>query len=76
MYTTIDIGNPRSLMYAGCNVDSRVQYVSCNEDSHVCKSTLRKIIWKAGSRLNASQVMAIYSGLENFNPKMFFCVPT
>ena len=40
MYATIDIGNPcmtrellkgnpRTLMYAGCNVDSHVQYVSC-----------------------------------------------
>ena len=40
MYVTIDIGNPRmkrellkgnprTLMYVDCNVDSRVQYVSC-----------------------------------------------
>ena len=46
MYVTINIGNPcmtcellkgnpHTLMYTGCNVDSRVQYVSCNEDSHV-----------------------------------------
>ena len=55
MYATIDIGNPRmtcellkgnlcTLMYAGCNVDSRVQNASCNGDSHVCNSTFRKII--------------------------------
>ena len=53
MYATIDIGNPcmthelvkgnlRMLMYAGCNVDSRVQYASCNGDSHVRNSTLKK----------------------------------
>ena len=40
MYMTINIGNPRMkheflkgnprmLMYVGCNGDSRVQYVSC-----------------------------------------------
>ena len=40
MYPTINIGNlrmtrewlkgnPRMLMYAGCNGDSRVQYMSC-----------------------------------------------
>ena len=40
MYGTIDIGNPlmtreflkgnlRTLMYAGCNVDSRIQYANC-----------------------------------------------
>ena len=40
MYATIDIenpcmthvllkGNPRTLMYAGCNADSCVQYASC-----------------------------------------------
>ena len=40
MYVTINIGslrmtcellkgNPRMLMYMGCNGDSRVQYVSC-----------------------------------------------
>ena len=40
MYVTINIGNPRMtcellkgnpcmLMYAGCNGDSRVQYVKC-----------------------------------------------
>ena len=55
MYATIDIGNPhmtreflkgnpRMLMYAGCNADSHVQYVSCNGDSRVRNSTLRKII--------------------------------
>ena len=55
MYTTIDIGNlrmtrellkgnPCMLMYVGCNVDSRVQYVSCNGGSHVRNSTLRRII--------------------------------
>ena len=54
MYATINIGNPRmtsellkgnphTLMYAGCNVDSRIQYASCNGDSHVRNSTLRKI---------------------------------
>ena len=48
MYATIDIGNPpmtrellkgnpRMLMYAGCNGDSRV-----------CHSTLKKINWQAG----------------------------
>ena len=47
-------GNPRKLMYAGCNADSCVQYASCNGDSHVQytgfngdsrirNSTLRKI---------------------------------
>ena len=76
MYATIDIGNlrmtrellkgnPRMLMYAGCNVDS-----------HVCNSTLRKIMWQAGSRVNAFQVIPIYSFLANFNPKMSFFVPT
>ena len=46
MYATIDIGNlcmtrelikgnSRTLMYAGCNVDSRIQYMSCNGDSCV-----------------------------------------
>ena len=66
MYMTIDIGNsrmtyeflkgnPRTLMYVGCNADSRVQYMSfngdshvqyagCNGDSHVRNSTLRKIM--------------------------------
>ena len=40
MYVTIDIGNlrmtrellkgnPRTLMYAGCNVDSRIEYTCC-----------------------------------------------
>ena len=59
MYATIDIGNsrmtcellegnPRTLVYAGCNTDSRVQYASCNGDSRVCNSTLRKNIYKAG----------------------------
>ena len=54
-YMTINIGNPRmthellkgnlcTLMYVGCNVDSRVQYVSCNGGSHVRNSTLRRII--------------------------------
>ena len=57
MYTTIDIGNPRmthellkgnprTLVYAGCNADSHVQNASCNGDSHVCNSTLRKIYSK------------------------------
>ena len=47
MYATIDIGNlrmtrelfkrnSRTLMYVGCNVDSCVQYASCNGDSRVC----------------------------------------
>ena len=87
MYVTIDIGNPcmtrellkgnlRTLMYVGCNVDSHVQYVSFNGDSRVSNSTLRKIIWQAGSKVNASQFMPIYSVLENFNPKMSFCVST
>ena len=66
MYVTIDIGNlrmtrellkgnPHTLMYGGCNADSRieyascdgdsrVQYVGCNGDSRVCNSTLRKIM--------------------------------
>ena len=46
MYVTIDIGNPRmthnllkgnprTLMYASCNVYSHVQYVSCNGNSRV-----------------------------------------
>ena len=46
MYVTIDIGNPRmtfgllkgnprTLMYTGCNVDSHVQYASCNGDSRI-----------------------------------------
>ena len=53
MYTTIDIGDPRmtcdflegnlhTLVDTSCNADSRVQYMSCNEDSHVRNSTLRK----------------------------------
>ena len=57
MYATIDIGNPRmtreflegnphTLMYVGCNADSSVQYVSCNEYSRVRNSTLRKIYSK------------------------------
>ena len=57
MYATIDIGNlrmtrelfkgnPRTLVYVGCNADSRVQCASCNEDSWVRKSTLRKIYSK------------------------------
>ena len=57
MYTTIDIGNPRmtrellegnsgTLVYAGCNADSRIQYASCNQDSRVRNSTLRKIYSK------------------------------
>ena len=57
MYATIDIGNPRmtyellegnphTLVYAGCNANSRVQYVICNEDSRVRNSTLRKIYSK------------------------------
>ena len=52
-------GNPRTLMYAGCNANSHVQYTgcnenshiqyaSCNEDSHVRNSTLRKNIYQAG----------------------------
>ena len=80
-------GNSCMLIYAGCNGDSRVPYascqweysrtyVNCNEDSRVRHSTLRKIIWKVGSRVNASHVMPIYSVLENFNPKMSFCIPT
>ena len=55
MYATINIGNPRMtcellegnprmLVYAGCNANSRVQYMSFNEDSRVCNSTLRKNI--------------------------------
>ena len=55
MYATINIGNPRmtrellkgnphTLMYVGCNADSHVQYTSCNGDSCVCNSTLRKIM--------------------------------
>ena len=55
MYVTINIGNlhmtrellegnPRTLVYAGCNANSHVQYASCNEDSRVCNSTLRKNI--------------------------------
>ena len=55
MYATIDIGNlhmtrellegnSHTLLYAGCNADSRVQYASCNEDSRVRNSTLRKNI--------------------------------
>ena len=46
MYVTIDIGNlrmtrellkgnPHTLMYAGCNEDSQLQYASCNGYSHV-----------------------------------------
>ena len=72
MYATIDIGklrmtrellkgNLRTLMYTSCNVDSHVQYASCqwkqshtyascNEDSRVHNSTLRKIIWKLVQR--------------------------
>ena len=57
MCMTIDIGNPRmsreliegnlrTLVYAGCNADSRIQYVNCNEYSHIRNSTLRKIYSK------------------------------
>ena len=46
MYAAIDIGNPRircellkgnprTLVCMGYNTDSRVQYMSCNGDSHV-----------------------------------------
>ena len=87
MYATIDIGNlrmthellkgnPCMLMYTGCNADSLLQYASYNGDSHVRNSTLRKIIYQAGLRVNASQVMPIYSVLANLNPNMSFCVPT
>ena len=87
MYAPIDIGNlcmtcellegnPRTLMYAGFNADSRIQYVSCNEDSHIHNSTLRKIYSKLVLEVNTSQVMPIYSALENFNPSLSFCVPT
>ena len=58
-------GNPRTLMYAGCNADSCIQYACCNGDSRVCNSTLRKIVWQVGSRVNASQVMPIYSVWKN-----------
>ena len=55
MYATINIGNPRmkrellegnsrTLVYAGCNANSCVQYTSYNEDSRVRNSTLRKNI--------------------------------
>ena len=37
-------GNPRTLVYMGCNAHSRVQYASCSEDSRVRNSTLRKNI--------------------------------
>ena len=37
-------GNPHTLVYTGCNANSRVQYTSCNEDSRVRNSTLRKNI--------------------------------
>ena len=54
MYVTINIGNPRmtrellegnprTMVYAGCNADSRVQYAICSEYSCVRNSTLRKI---------------------------------
>ena len=87
MYATIDIGNPRmthellegnprTLVYVGFNADSHVQYASCNEDSRVRNSTLRKIIKQDGLMVNASQGMPIYSVLANFNPNMSFCVPT
>ena len=69
-------GNSRTLMYAGCNADSRVQYVGCNGDSRVRKSTLRKIMYQVFLKVNASQVMLIYSVLKKFNPNMSFCVPT
>ena len=62
MYVTIDIGNLRMTcellegnllmhVYAGCNANTRVRYASCNADSRVCNSTLRKYIYKAGSRV-------------------------
>ena len=37
LHMTCDLlkGNPRMLMYAGCNADSRIQYVSFNGDSFV-----------------------------------------
>ena len=54
MYVTINIGNPHmtreflegnpcTLVYVGYNADSCVKYTSCNEDSHMRNSTLRKI---------------------------------
>ena len=54
MYATINIGNPHmtceflegnrcTLVYMGCNANSHVQYVSCNEYSRVRNSTLIKI---------------------------------
>ena len=57
MHVTIDIGkphmtrellegNPRTLVYTGCNEYSHVLYASWNEDSHVHNSTLRKIYSK------------------------------
>ena len=57
MYTTIDIGNPCmtreflkgnpcTLMYAGCNADSRVQYASCNGDSWFATQHLEKLYSK------------------------------
>ena len=55
MYMTINIGkprmtrellkgNPRTLVYAGFNANSRVQYATCNEYSRVRNSILRKNI--------------------------------
>ena len=55
MYATINIGNLRMtrellegnlhiLVYAGCNANSIVQYMICNEYSCIRNSTLRKNI--------------------------------
>ena len=87
MYATINIGNPRmtrellegnsrTLVYAGCNANSCIHYASCNDYSRVHNSTLRKNIYQAGLRVNASQFMLVYSALANFNPNLSFCVPT
>ena len=65
MYATINIGNPRmtrelieenpcTLVYTGCNANTRVQYACCNADSHVCNPTFRKNIYQAGLMVNAS----------------------
>ena len=55
MYATIDIGNPcmarklfkgnpHTLMYVGFNVDSCIQYASCNEYSHVRMRVAMEIV--------------------------------
>ena len=62
MYATIDIGNPgmtpeflkgnpHALVYVGYNVDSRIQYVSCNGYSHVRMRVAMEIVTYATQHL-------------------------